>query len=82
MSQIRESISNVNKTMKNKISAMGMAVALWTRHWTPERESSGFKTPLSHCVVLFHDFFIQACLKSRVCFFASTWSHLLLVYEC
>ena len=56
--------------MKNKVSGMGMAVALWIRRWTPEREreSSGFKTPLSHCVVLFHDFFIQACLKSRVCF--------------
>ena len=27
VSQIRESISNVSKTMKNKISAMGMAVA-------------------------------------------------------
>ena len=76
MSQIRESISNVNKTMKNKISAMGMAVALWTRHWTPERESSGFKTPLSHCVVLFHDFFKQACLKSRVFFFLHQPGHI------
>ena len=69
MSQIRESISNVNKTMKNKVSCMGMAVALWTRHWTPERESSGFKTPLTHCVVLFHDFFHTSMFEKPCLFF-------------
>ena len=50
------------QTMKNKISAMGMAVALWIRRWTPEREREFWvQDPVE-------TLFIQACLKSRVCF--------------
>ena len=41
---------------------MGMAVALWIRRWTPEREREFWvQDPVE-------TLFIQACLKSRVCF--------------